>query len=89
MPHARGVARVDATHLKRGSRKLPKKKTVAFPVSSLMAMPPATILLLGRGLFRRPELDAIRHHACFDVTPERDQELSCHCHDGDPARAPL
>src|SRR6476469_10020967 len=33
MPHARGVARRDATHLKRGGVVPPKKKTVAFPVS--------------------------------------------------------
>src|SRR6476659_1730340 len=33
MPHARGVDRRDATHLKRGGVVPPKKKTVALPVS--------------------------------------------------------
>jgi hypothetical protein len=33
----------DATHLKRGGTELPKKKTVALPLSPLTAPPPAAI----------------------------------------------
>jgi hypothetical protein len=39
---------------------------------------------LRRGFCFRPDLDALRHHAGLDIAPERDQQLSCHRHDGDP-----
>src|SRR5271166_4184992 len=41
------------------------------------------------GACRRPDLDAVGHHAGLDVAPERDQQLSRHRHDGDPPRASL
>ena len=37
----------------------------------------------------RPELDTLWQHPSLDVTPKRNQELSGHCHDGNPPRAPL
>ena len=44
---------------------------------------------LNGGLCRHADIDAIRHHAGFDVTPQRDKKLSRHCHDGDSTRASL
>ena len=80
----------DATHLKHGGMKPPKTKTVALPVSPPAVIAPAAILsALCCDLCLRPDLDTLRYHSSLDVTPKRDQELSCHCHDGDPPRATL
>jgi hypothetical protein len=43
---------------------------------------------LRRGFFCS-DLDALRHHAGLDIAPKRDQQLSCHRHNGDPPGAPL
>ena len=70
MPHARGVAPVNATHLKRGGCRPPKKKTVALPVSPPAVMLPAAIpASLCRGVCLGPDLDALRHNPGFDIAP--------------------
>src|SRR6266853_3728156 len=84
------LPRSDATHLKRGGCRPPKKKTVALPVSPPAVMRPAAIpASLCRGVYRGPDLDALRHNPGFDIAPQRDQQLPRHCHDGDPPRASL
>ena len=44
---------------------------------------------LCRDLGLRPDLDTLWHYPSLDIAPKRDQELSGHCHDGNPPRAPL
>src|SRR5258707_11390318 len=87
MPHARGVARRDGTHLKRGGVVPPKKKTVALPVSPPANAAGGNSYLCGDCCLR-PDLGASRYHPRLCVAPERDQQLARHGHNGDPPCAP-
>src|SRR5262249_61467801 len=65
----------------------PKKRTVAFPVSSSAILQP-TIPVPLRGCYALgADFGTGGKYPRFDITPERDEQLACHCHNGDPPRA--
>src|SRR5271166_5759596 len=90
MPHARGVAPVrrdppETRWLLATNDEDGRAPRIAVDGNAARGNPVG----LGGGAGRRPDLDAVRHHAGLDVAPERDQQLSRHRHDGDPPRASL
>ena len=63
----------------------PKTRTVAFPVPpSAMCRRQSLCSHYGLG----PDFDTGGNYPGFDVAPERDEQLACQGHNGDPSRAP-
>jgi hypothetical protein len=66
----------------------PKTRTVAFPVSPSAILPPTIPVSLRRHYALGPDFGTGGNYPGFEVTPERDEQLACHGHNGDPPRAP-
>ena len=88
MPHARGVApaRRDPPETRR--RYASKEENGRVPRIAVRRCCRRQFLFPTPRLRFRPDLSTCGNHPSFDVAPERDEQLACHGHNGDPPRAP-
>src|ERR1700681_104532 len=61
-----------------------KEENGRAPRIAAAILPAAIPVLLHRGYTCHPDLDTCRNQSGFDVAPERDEQLLCHGHNGDP-----